>query len=101
MMNELQARFFAFNAYYHTFYNKEDTFATVLRGIKSAEQIYSDEIFGLDSVAKLYYWMQMIIEDTKRETTLKDYVTSYFTAKGVQLSPANMEQIMGKRSILK
>jgi hypothetical protein len=37
MMEELQARFYAFNAYYHTFYDKEATMNNVLRGIPFAE----------------------------------------------------------------
>lgn len=37
MMSELQARFYAFNAYYHTFYDKDATLKNVLRGLSFAE----------------------------------------------------------------
>lgn len=35
----------------------------ILRGIDKdiAEKIYSDQKYGMDSIEKLYYWMQMIV----------------------------------------
>jgi hypothetical protein len=62
MVHELMGRFFAFQAYYYGFNDKNIVMNSVLVGIPNAEQIYSDENFGFDSFTKLYYWMKALLD---------------------------------------
>jgi hypothetical protein len=57
LATQFQARFFAFNAFYFGFNDKAMVMKNVLSGIASAEDIYSDSVYGLDSISKLYHWV--------------------------------------------
>jgi hypothetical protein len=45
----LLARYYALNIYYYNFYDKTVVMRAVLPGVTGADQIYSDENYGLDS----------------------------------------------------
>ncbi len=61
MINELEARYYAFHTYYYAFNDQQLVINSVLGGIPEAETIYADPNFGLDSARKLYVWVQALI----------------------------------------
>lgn len=99
MVNELVGRFYAFNAYYHSFYDKDLIMKSVLVGIPQADKIYSDEVFGLNSVATLYYWMQAIV-DGGETSALSLYIQEYYKSKQIPFTPAHMKQLIGPKSLM-
>ncbi len=62
---------------------------SVLAGIQSAEDIYSDPLFGMDTISKLYFWMQACFDGTTTGTTYKA-ITDYFTSKGIVITDIQM-----------
>jgi hypothetical protein len=57
MITELEARYYAFHTFYYAFYDETIVMNSVLRDIDSANLIYHDPNFGLDSSRKMYIWV--------------------------------------------
>lgn len=61
---------------------------SVLTGITGAEQIYSDQNYGMDSSLKLFYWVKALLEyeDITKPNPMLDTINNYFDSKGIQIT---------------
>ena len=57
LTNELKPRFYAYHAYFFMFNDEDFVYDNVLHGIKKANLIYSDPLYGLNNISGLYWWV--------------------------------------------
>jgi hypothetical protein len=97
IVNQLFERLCAFNAYYFLFYEKELVMNSVLYGLSApdAEKVYSDEFYGMDSVPKLYIWVQANLMESGSDPY--NQIIRYYKSIGITL---DMNPIVGKQSMI-
>ena len=93
--NNMIYRFYAYNAYYYMFNDQDLVNEGVLAGVNSTMQatIYSDPVYGMDSVTKLANWF-IAAEEGSNSTTYAD-IRDKFT-----LTDAEMTKIIGNNSMI-
>ena len=96
---EMMNRFFAYNSYYFAFNDQKFVNENVLVNVPGADQIYSDSLYGLNSVSGLFQWIQLNSEGMK-SSVMYNEILSYFKDKGVTLTDQHMDQIAGSKSFL-
>mmetsp|Transcript_39184 Transcript_39184/g.28327 ORF Transcript_39184/g.28327 Transcript_39184/m.28327 type:complete len:126 (+) Transcript_39184:480-857(+) len=88
-------RYYAWNAYNYVFYDYDAVQAGVLGGFDSATSnaIYTDTFYGLDTVNKLFYW----VNANQNGADSDDYknIVTYFAGIGITLDAAAMDAICG------
>ena len=81
------------NAYEGAFFDRTIVDNSVLVGIDNADEIYSDESYGLNSTKTILNWVDAFEERT--ESDIWKFLMNRFSLTEVQ-----MEQIAGKESLL-
>jgi len=98
MINELEARYYAYHSYYYSFYDQDLVLNSVLKSTTDPMTIYTDPNFGMDSSRKLYIWVRAMIEGSSSDSY--QAIVNYFHSIQIDLTDAQMDDIMGPKSML-
>ena len=99
-VDEFFLRGVAYQAYYYIFQNKDTIVNSILFPFDKATAgaIYSDEILGLDSPSKLFFWLQAL--QGQKGSYMYTFIQNYYLEKGVKMTDAALDQILSKRNML-
>mmetsp|Transcript_33877 Transcript_33877/g.24933 ORF Transcript_33877/g.24933 Transcript_33877/m.24933 type:complete len:213 (-) Transcript_33877:2075-2713(-) len=99
MIAELEARYYAYHSFYYAFQDRDLVLRSVLANTDDPEAIYDDANFGMSSSRNLFNWVKALLDGSSSQTYLA--IVNYFSSIGIELTEAQMEDILGDKSLLK
>jgi hypothetical protein len=61
------SRLISYNIYYYGFNEKIFVINNVLAGLRNADTVYNDPLFGMDQINKIFYWVEAYLEGKDSE----------------------------------
>ena len=64
----------------------------------TAETIYQDQVLGMDSPSKLFYWVKAL--EGKKGSYIYNLIQDYYLLQGFNMTDGNMTNLIGPQSML-
>lgn len=64
----------------------------------TAEEIYQDNVLGMDTPSKLFYWVKAF--EGQKGSYIYSLIQDYFLLQGVNMTDGNMTALMGPQSMI-